>query len=63
MTGPKWVQDGQLHMFGKIAYNSLRETKGVCITPTGVWIGHWDQYSGLTKPYILCTANEFEMYE
>jgi hypothetical protein len=35
------------HVFGKQTNNMIRNCKGVCISPTGVIIGHWDQYGGL----------------
>ena len=67
MYSHKWVKDkyGDF-MYGLITDNDLRNTKGVYISANGdiIYIGHFNQDGGPTKPYIYRDNNyKFVIHE
>jgi hypothetical protein len=64
MAGHTWVQDDDWHMYGKITDNDLINTNGIKIYPTdAVCIAYYNANGYLTRPYIECYADRFEIYE
>ena len=53
------------HVLGKETdgLGLLRNTKGVMIYPCRVYIAHFNEDGGVTKPFIKCNAKKFKICE
>ena len=64
MTGYEWITTEQgSAMYGKMTDNEIINTNGIEIINHGVYIAHIDANGDWTTPYLMCSADEFIIYE